>query len=353
MQVRRDYYEVLGVHRNADGEEVRRAFRRLAFQLHPDRNRAPDAEEKFKELNEAYQCLCDPETRRRYDLFGHAGAGAGASGYADFGFSGLGEIFESFFGGAFTDTAARQPRQGESFRVKLKLSFEDAAFGCTREFSIRRAEICPDCSGTGAAAGHPPQRCSDCRGSGQVRRVEQSIFGRFSHAVRCPRCNGTGTFVSHACGRCRGSGQVTTNRVLKTDIPSGVEAGETIRLAGQGSIGVNGGRAGDVLVELEVQSHELFRREGLDTHCEIPVNFAQAALGTELEVPVPGGARTVHVPPSTQSGRSIRLKGLGIHDSRRRKTGDHYVHVKVVTPEKLSRKQRELFEELARTLPAD
>jgi molecular chaperone DnaJ len=353
MQVKRDYYEVLGVSRNADGEEVRRAFRRLAFQLHPDRNRSADAEDKFKELNEAYQCLCDPDARRRYDVFGHAGPGPTGAGFADFGFSGLGEIFESFFGGAFTEAASKRPREGESFRVRARLSFEEAVTGCTREFTIRRAEVCSDCSGTGAAPGHPPARCPDCRGSGHVRRVEQSIFGRFSHEVRCPRCNGTGTFISHACGRCHGSGQVAVNRVLKSDIPSGIEDGETIRLAGQGGVGSNGGRSGDVLVEVEVQSHEVFRRDGLDTHCEVPVNFAQAALGTEIEAPIPGGSHTIRIPASTQSGKSVRLKGLGIYDSRSRKRGDHYIHVRVVTPERLSRKQRELFEELARTLPAD
>ena len=353
MQVKRDYYEILGVQRNASGEEVRRAFRRLAFELHPDRNRAPDAQERFKEINEAYQCLCDPDARRRYDLFGHPGIGVRQGGYEDFGFGGLGEIFESFFGGAFTDAATRRPREGESFRVKLKLSFEEAAFGCTREFSIRRAETCPDCSGSGAAPGHPPERCTDCRGTGQVRRVEQSIFGRFSHAVRCPRCNGTGTFISHVCGRCRGGGRVTSNRVVKTDIPSGVEDGETIRLTGQGGIGANGGRAGDVLVDIEVGPHELFTRDGLDTHSEVSVNFAQAALGTEVEAPVPGATRTIRIPSSTQSGKSIRLKGLGINDARTNKRGDHYVHVIVVTPDKLSRKQKELFEELARTLPSE
>jgi len=353
MQVKRDYYEILGIRRDADSEEIRKAFRRLAFQYHPDRNRAPDAEERFKEINEAYQCLCDPTARRKYDLFGHASSGNGAGVFTDFGFGGLGEIFEAFFGGAFTDAASLRPRDGESFNVRLKLTFEDAAFGCRREFSIRRDEVCPDCSGSGAAAGQPPEHCPDCRGSGLVRRVEQSIFGRFSHTVRCPRCNGTGTFISHTCGRCHGSGQVKANRVLKIDIPSGVENGETIRLAGQGGIGINGGRPGDVFVEIEVQQHELFRREGLNTHCEIPVNFAQAALGTEIDVPVPGGSKKVRIPSSTQSGKSIRLRGLGIHDSRSNKRGDHYVHIRVVTPEKLSRRQRELFEELAKILPSE
>ena len=354
MQVRRDYYEVLGVRRDANDEDVRKAFRKLAFQYHPDRNRAADAEERFKEINEAYQCLCDPDSRRKYDMFGHPGAGAGSAGYGDFGFGGLGEIFETFFGGAFTETATRsRPQAGESFRVTLRLSFEEAAFGCTREFSIRRVEVCRDCRGTGAAEGHPPERCPDCRGSGQVRRVEQSIFGRFSHVVRCPRCSGTGTFVAHACPHCRGKGQVTTNRVLKVDVPSGVDDGESIKLKGQGSIGVNGGRAGDVFVALEVTPHELYWREGIDTHSEVSVNFAQAALGTEVEIPVPGSTQSIRIPPSTQSGKTVRLKGMGIYDSRTKKRGDHYAHVKVVTPGKLNRKQRELFEELARTLPPD
>lgn len=351
MQVRRDYYEVLGLAHNASPEEVRKAFRKLAFQYHPDRNREPDAAERFKEINEAYQCLCDPETRRSYDIHGRGGTPAG--GFDDFTFGGLGEIFETFFGGAFGDSARRAPVQGDSFNLKLTLSFEEAAFGCTRDFSIRRTEICQDCHGTGCAPGTSPAKCPDCRGNGKVRRVQQSIFGRFSHVVRCPRCNGLGTVITAACSACKGHGQATVTRTLKLELPAGIDNGNRITLRGQGSIGSNGGKNGDVVITAEVQPHEWFTREGLDIHYEMPVNFAQAALGAKCEVPVLGGTATVRLPSNTQSDDVIRLKGKGIHESGSRRRGDQLVHVKVVTPKKLNREQRKLFEELAKTFPAE
>ncbi len=350
MQVSRDYYEILGVTRNANGEEVRKAFRKLAFQYHPDRNRAPEAEGMFKEINEAYQCLCDPTKRQTYDLYGHAAQRT--PGFEDFGFGGLGEIFDTFFGSAFGDSAARTPRQGESFQVRARISLEEAAFGCLREFTVKRKESCAECRGTGCAPGTAPLRCPDCQGSGKLRRVEQSIFGRFSHVVRCPKCGGTGFVVAQPCPACNGATVVTGTRTLKTQVPAGVDSGSVITLKGQGSIGPNGGRPGDVLIAVEVTPHELFQRDGLDIHCEIPVNFAQAALGTDLEVPFLGGTTSVHVPENTQTGKVLRLKGKGIHEQSGRHHGDHFVHIKVVTPRKLNRDQRRLFEELARTLPA-
>ncbi len=351
MQVRRDYYEVLGLARNASPEEVRKAFRRLAFQYHPDRNRNPDASERFKEINEAYQCLCDPDSRRSYDTYGRNGAPA--SGFEDFSFGGLGEIFETFFGGGFGDSARYAPEKGDSIHLKTTLSFEDAATGCTREFTVRRTEICSDCRGTGCAPGTKPDKCPDCRGSGRVRRIQQSIFGRFSHVVRCPRCSGLGTVIATVCAACKGVGNVTANRTLKVDLPAGIDDGNRITLRGQGSIGSNGGPNGDVIIATEVQSHRLFTRDGLDIHYEMPVNFAQAALGTKCEVPVLGGTASVRLPANTQTGDVIKLKGKGIHESGSRKRGDQLVHVKVVTPRKLNREQRKLFEELAKTLPAE
>jgi len=351
MQVRRDYYEILGVSRDASAEDIKRAFRKLAFQYHPDRNRESDAEERFKEINEAYQCLCDSERRQTYDLYGHNGPQAG--GFQDFGFGGLGEIFDTFFGGAFGEAASRSPRKGESFRMGAKISFEDAAFGCTREFSIRRTEMCSDCQGSGCANGTSPSRCPECKGSGRVRRVEQSIFGRFSHVVRCPKCGGGGTVVANPCATCHGSGQVNVQRKIEVKIPAGVDTGNILTLRGQGSLGSNGGRPGDLMVAIEVEPHKHFAREGLDIHDEVSVNFAQAALGAELEVPVLGGTTPVKAKANTQSGEIVRLKGKGIVEEGGRRHGDHYVHFKVVTPKKLSREQKKLFEELAKTLSSE
>ena len=351
MQVRRDYYEVLGIERSAGDEEVRKAFRRLAFQYHPDRNHEADAEERFKEINEAYQCLCDPGKRRTYDFHGHQGA-RGAE-FEDFNFGGLGEMFESFFGSAFGESRADAPTQGESFRLKATLTFEEAAFGCIREFSVRRTEVCSDCRGTGCATGTAPLRCPECRGSGHVTHMQQSIFGRFSHVVRCSRCNGVGTVIATPCTGCKGKTTTVATRTLRVDVPAGVDTGSIITLRGQGSVGSHGGKAGDVTIAMEVQPHSVFTREGLDIHYQLPVNFAQAALGTEIEVPVLGDSSSVRIPSNTQSGDVIRLKGKGIHESGGKKHGDQLLHVRVITPKKLTREQRRLFEELAKTLPQE
>jgi molecular chaperone DnaJ len=350
MQVHRDYYEILGVSRDADGEEIRKSFRRLAFQYHPDRNHDADAEDKFKEINEAYQCLCDPEKRQMYDLRGPAGS---QGGYGDAGFGGLGEIFDTFFGGAFSDAASRTPRQGESFRFKAKLTFEEAAFGCAREFTVRRTEACQDCNGTGCAKGTSPLKCPDCRGSGRVRKVEQSIFGRFSHTVRCSRCDGAGSIITSPCLSCKGAAHIAATRTLRMQIPAGIDNGGQVTLRGQGSLGAHGGPAGDVHVTVEVQAHELFTRNGLDIGYELPVNFAQAALGGEVTVPVLGGTTTIRVPSNTQTGRIIRLKGKGIQEIGGRRSGDEVIQVRVVTPKKLDAEQRRLFEELAKVLPVE
>lgn len=351
MQVRRDYYEVLGIGRDAGDEEIRKAFRRLAFQYHPDRNHEPDAADRFKELNEAYQCLCDADKRRSYDLHGRPGADGGQ--YADFGFGGLGEIFETFFGSAFGETRVNAPAHGDSFRHTVAISFEEAASGCAREFSIRRSEICSECRGTGCEPGTSPLRCPDCNGGGKVRRTEQSIFGRFSHVVRCPRCNGAGSTITAPCATCKGKKTVTAARTLHVDIPAGIDTGGAVTLRGQGSVGSNGGRTGDVSVIVEVQPHEFFSRDGLDIHCELPVNFAQAALGAEIEAPVLGGTVRVKVPATTQTGEVLRLKGKGIQELGGKRRGDQLLHVRVTTPRKLTKEQRRLFEELARTMPAE
>jgi len=351
MQVRRDYYEVLGVSRDAGDEEIRKAFRRLAFQFHPDRNHEQDAEERFKEINEAYQCLCDSNKRRTYDLYGRQSTDG--ANFGDFGFGGLGEIFETFFGSAFGEARANAPVQGESFRFKTTLSLEEVASGCTREFTVRRSEVCGDCNGTGCQPGTSPLRCPDCHGTGRVRRMEQSIFGRFSHVVRCARCNGVGSTIPSPCPTCKGKTTVMASRTLHVDIPAGVDVGNTVTLRGQGSVGSNGGKTGDVLIAIEVEPHAYFTRDGLDIHYELPINFSQAALGADVDVPVLGGRAQVHVPSNTQTGEMLRLKGKGIQEKGGRKRGDQLLHVKVTTPTKLTKEQRRLFEELARTLPEE
>ncbi len=349
---KRDYYEVLGVPRNATEEEIKRAFRRLAFQYHPDHNKDPEAEERFKEINEAYQVLSDGEKRANYDRYGQAER---VPGFPDFGFGGLGDIFESFFGfgGSPFGTAAAQqaPQKGSSLRARLALSFEEAVFGCSREIELERIESCPLCHGLGSKPGTNPQTCLECQGTGRVRKVRQSLFGHFTHITACPRCSGSGTVITDPCSRCRGKGQVKVSKKLAVDIPAGVDDGYTMVLDGEGDVGLYGGRAGDLYVSLTVKPSKLFRREGSDIIYELPLNFAQAALGTEVEVPSLDGGIKLDIPSGTQSGKAFHLKGKGIPRVSGRGRGEEIVIVRVVTPEHLDQKQRRLFQELAKILP--
>ncbi|MFW6150266.1 MAG: molecular chaperone DnaJ [Chloroflexota bacterium] len=352
MAIKRDYYEVLGLPRNASHEEVRRAFRRLAFQYHPDRNRDAEASDRFKEINEAYQILSDPTKRAQYDRSGGTMGSADFGGFSDFGFGGLGDIFESFFGGTpFTERRRRSPQKGESLRTNVTLSFNEAVFGCEREVEVQRVELCPACEGTGSAPGTTPSVCPECRGSGHVRRVEQSIFGRFSHIVTCPRCEGEGRVTTTPCPECRGQGRVKAKRKVVADIPAGVDDGQRLRLDGEGSAGIYGGRPGDLYIDISVRSHDRFRREGDNILIDLPLNFAQAAIGAEVKVPTLEGSENVKVKPGTQTGDVLRLKGKGVPHVNSRGRGDELVRVVVVTPENLNKKQRRLLEELAETLP--
>ncbi|MEA3253363.1 MAG: molecular chaperone DnaJ [Chloroflexota bacterium] len=351
MAIRRDYYELLGLSRNASEEEIKKAFRKLAFQYHPDRNRDPGAEDKFKEVNEAYQVLSDPAKRSSYDRYGRV-VSEGAEGFADFGFGGLGDIFESFFGGSpFSRTAQRAPQKGDSLRSHLSLSFQEAVFGCQKEIEIQRIEICPSCHGIGARPGSNPQTCPECRGTGQVKRVHQSIFGRFSQVSACPRCEGSGTIITDPCPQCHGRGRIKAKRKIAVDIPAGVDDGYQVRLDREGSAGIYGGAPGDFYIDLSVKPHSLFRRDGLDILYDLPVNFAQAAVGQEIEVPTLDGKAKLQIPSGTQNGKVFRLKGKGVQQFNSRGKGDQLVRIVVVTPQHLDRKQRQLFEELARTLP--
>lgn len=351
MPVKQDYYGLLGVPRDASDEAIKKAFRKLAFQYHPDRNREPDAEAKFKEINEAYQVLSNREKRSQYDRFGHVDV---EGGFADFGFGGLGDIFESFFGGfdsPFGRTARRVARKGESLRAHLTLSFQDAVFGCRKDVEVQRAEFCPDCHGTGSRPGTSPETCPDCGGAGQVRRVQQSIFGRYATTTGCPRCEGSGSVIANPCPGCRGRGRVNPKREIQVDIPAGVDDGQRLCVRGEGSAGLYGGPPGDLYVAFSVKPHKFFHREGSDVLYELPINFAQAALGDEVEVPSLDGRLTLKIPPGTHSGETFRFKGKGIPRVDARGKGDLLVRVDITTPRRLDKDQRRLFEELARVLP--
>jgi molecular chaperone DnaJ len=351
MAIKQDYYELLGVSRNASDEEIRKAFRKLAFQHHPDRNKETGAEGKFKEINEAYQVLSDPEKRRRYDRYGRVDV---AEGFSDFGFGGLGDIFESFFGGfgaPFGRTAQRVPQRGDSLQSHLTLSFNEAVFGCSKEVEIQRIEFCPSCHGVGSEPGTNPESCPDCRGTGQVKKTEQSIFGRFTHVTTCSRCGGSGAVISNPCSQCKGKGRMKVKRKIVVKIPAGVDDGQRLRVDGEGSAGLYGGPSGDLYVAFSVKPHDLFHRDGGDILYELPVNFAQAALGDEVRVPSLDGRIDLKIPPGTQNGKTYRFKGKGIPYIDSKGKGDLLVKVTITTPQHLDRNQRHLFEELAKVLP--
>jgi molecular chaperone DnaJ len=350
MSSKRDYYEVLGVSRTADAEELKRAYRQLARQYHPDVNKEPEAENRFKEANEAYEVLSDTEKRRAYDRFGHAGVD-GNTGYGDFGFGGISDIFEEFFGfGTGTRSRRRGPRRGNDLQYELEISLEDAVFGCEKEFDVHRMDACPICRGSRAEPGTTPVRCSQCNGTGEVRRVQQSILGSFVNVATCPTCQGSGETISTPCQHCRGSGQVRTAKSINVKIPAGVDDGTRIRLAGEGEPGQQGGPAGNLYVLLNVQRHPIFRRNGDDIVLELNINIAQAALGDKVTIPTLDGDESIQVPPGTQTGRVFRLRGRGVTRLRRTGRGDLLIVTQVVVPTKLDEQQRELFQELGKTL---
>jgi molecular chaperone DnaJ len=351
MAIKQDYYEVLGVPRNAGDEEIKKAFRKLAFQYHPDRNKEQGAEQKFKEINEAFQVLSDPEKRNRYDRYGRVDV---EGGFPDFGFGGLGDIFESFwdgFGTIFGRTTQRAPQKGDSLQSHLTLSFEEAAFGCDKEIEVSRIEFCPSCHGTGSKPGTDSETCPDCRGTGQVTRVQQSIFGRYTSTTSCPHCRGTGTVISNPCSQCQSRGKVKVKRKISVTIPAGVDDGHRLRMDGEGSAGVYGGPPGDLYVAFSVRPHRLFHRDGTDILYELDINFAQAALGDDVKVPSLDGKVDLKIPSGTQNGKTFRCKGKGIPYIDGKGRGDLLVRVVITTPQHLDKNQRHLFEELAKVLP--
>lgn len=345
---KRDYYEVLGVSRQAAEQEIKSAYRKLALQFHPDRNpNNPDAEEKFKECSEAYAVLADTEKRAAYDRFGHAGV-SGPAGFDpsvidlsdvlnDF----LGFGFGEMFGGGGSRRRTRAQR-GPDLREDVTLEFEEAFFGTETQVTVRRHETCEDCRGTGAAQGKAPVTCRSCNGRGQVRYQQ----GFFSMARTCPTCQGAGSVITDPCPKCKGEARVLLQRTVDAKIPAGVEDGTRIRFSGLGEAGAYGGPAGDLYVVLHVKEHPFFEREGNDLHCVIPISFAQAALGTEILVPTLEGDHTLKVPEGTQSGATIRIRNKGVPVLNGHGKGDLFVEVRVQTPGKLNKRQRELLQEL-------
>lgn len=346
---KRDYYEVLGVAKGASDDELKKAYRKLAKQYHPDLNPGDKtAEAKFKEVNEAYEVLSDKEKRSRYDQFGHAGVdpnfGAGGGFGGDFGDIDLGDLFGSFFGGGFGGGRQQNrnaPRQGDSLRASLTITFEEAAFGCEKEINLTRSETCDDCHGTGCAAGTTAEVCPQCHGSGQVR-VQRGAGGMFfSSTVVCDKCGGKGKIIHQPCSTCRGEGSVRRQRKITVKIPAGIDNGQAISLRGQGAAGVNGGPAGDLIVSVTVRPHPKFRRDGTTVLLEQPVSFVQAALGAELTIDTIDGPVKYTLPEGTQTGTTFRLRGKGIPSINGRGRGDQYVTVTVKTPTGLNKEQRE------------
>jgi len=347
MPIKRDYYEILGVDRDASDEEIRRAFRKLAFKYHPDHNRDEKTAERFKEVNEAYEVLSDPDKRATYDRFGHGGAeGLWGQGF-DFG--GFGDIFDAFFGGAAT-TTRQAPRRGADLYYNIATSFEEAALGCEKEISILRTENCSNCHGVGSKPGIQPKRCPSCNGTGQVRRVHQSLFGRFTHTTTCSQCHGDGKIITDPCPQCRGTSREKHKRNIIVNIPAGIDNGSHIRLKGEGEAGTRGGSPGDLYITLSVKEHEFFTRSNDDILYELPINFVQAALGTEVEVPTLHGKTTLKIPPGSQSGQVFRLKRQGVPHLHKDGRGDQLVTLFVTTPQSLTEKQRQLLQLLGDSL---
>ena len=360
-QEKRDYYEVLGVDKSASEDEIKKAYKKLARKYHPDMNPGDkEAEEKFKEVNEANEVLSDPEKKARYDQFGFAGvdpnygAGAGGGAYGGgFDFGDLGDIFGSFFGGGFGGGQRRNPnapQRGESIRASVSVSFTEAAFGCEKSVTLERSEQCPTCKGNGCAPGTTPEICPDCHGTGTVQTRRQTPMGVFASNGPCRKCGGTGRLIHQPCPDCRGTGAVRKRKTIKVNIPAGIDHGQTISLRGQGNAGRNGGPAGDLLITVMVQPHELFRRDGVDVFCEAPITFAQAVLGAELEIPTIDGKVKYSIPEGTQTGTVFRLKGKGIPVLNGRGRGDQYVTVTIETPRNLNKEQKEALRRFSETL---
>lgn len=355
MADKRDYYEVLGLQKGASEDELKQAYRKLSRKYHPDFN--PDnaeAEEKFKEINEAYEVLSDADKRSRYDQFGHAGVdpsygGGGFGGGFSGGFGGfddMSDIFSSFFGG-FGGSSSRSnpnaPRRGQDIQKNVNIDFMDACKGKDVDIKISRMEKCPDCNGSGAEKGSSRETCPDCHGTGQVKVTQKTPFGMISSQKSCPKCGGKGSTIKNPCSNCRGSGRVSTDKTISVSIPAGIDDGQTIRVSGQGHGGLNGGPNGDLLVSVTVRPHAIFERDEYDIHTELPITYIQAALGAEVEVPTIDGTVVYNIPEGTQPGTIFRFKGKGVKKLNRADRGNQYVKIAIEVPTGLSKKQKDLL----------
>jgi len=345
---KRDYYEVLGLDRDASKDEIRKAYRKLARKYHPDVNKEDGAEEKFKEAKEAYEVLNDEQKRAQYDQFGHAGAsGQGFGGFGgaqDFS-GGFGDIFDMFFGGGGRTRDPNAPQQGADLQYTMVLEFEEAVFGKEAEITIPKEEECDTCHGSGARPGSKVETCSHCHGSGQLNTEQNTPFGRVVNRRVCHYCNGSGKIIPEKCPTCHGSGRVKKQKKIKVSIPAGIDEGQQIRVSGKGEAGVNGGPAGDLFVVIQVKPHDYFERQGDNIYCELPLTYTQAALGDEIEVPTVHGNVMLKIPAGTQTDKVFRLKGKGAPNVRGYGHGDQHVQVKVITPTKLTDRQKELLRE--------
>jgi molecular chaperone DnaJ len=358
MTDKRDYYEVLGVGRNASADEIKRAYRTLARTYHPDVNNDDGAEESFKEINEAYEVLSDTDRRAAYDRFGHAANGMGGGMGGDpfgFGASPFGDLFETFFGAATGGSSRRRtaPQRGADLQQTITLTFEEAVFGAEKSVDVTRLEPCETCNGTRMRDGKTPPRCGICGGTGEVRRVQQTILGQFMTAAPCSTCGGEGVQITDPCPTCRGRGRVNRSRTVAIQIPAGVDEGATLRVPGKGEIGPNGGPPGNLFVKVRVRPHDLFTRNGKTIQLQIGVNVAQAALGDEVEIETLDGSVSLKIPAGTQSGQQFRLRGRGVPDLRGGDRGDQLVTVQVIVPRQLTDEQRDLLERLAETLGSE
>ncbi len=355
MADKRDYYEVLGVNKSASPDEIKKAYRKLAKENHPDLHPGDKAcEERFKEANEAYEVLSDEEKRKKYDQFGHAafdpnaGFGGGGFGGGFGGFGDLGDIFGDIFGfGGGASRNPNAPRKGESVRANVTISFEEAAFGCEKEVTVARVEQCPDCKGNGCAPGTTPEVCPDCKGTGSVRTTQRTPFGIAQSTAPCSKCRGTGKIIHQPCKTCRGMGNIRRQHKVKVNVPAGIDDGQTISRPGYGNAGANGGQAGDLLVTVMVRPHPRFERDGSSVLIEQEISFSQAALGAEVEVPTLDGNVKLVIPEGTQPGTIMRLRGKGIPYLRGSGRGDQFVTISVAVPKNLSAHQKELLRQFA------
>ena len=360
MADKRDYYEVLGVQKGESEDELKKAYRKLAKENHPDLHPGDkNCEARFKEINEAYEVLSDPDKRAKYDQFGHAAfdpnqgfGGGGFGGFGDFsGFGGFGDIFGDIFGfGGGGGKNTNAPRKGDNLRANLNIKFEEAAFGVKKDVTVTRIEQCPDCKGSGCAAGTTAEVCPDCKGSGQVKTTQRTPFGMMQSNVQCSKCKGRGKIIHSPCPTCRGIGSIRRQHKVNINVPAGIDDGQTISLRGQGNAGLNGGPAGDLLVTILVQPHARFEREGTSILLEQEISFAKAALGAEIEVPTLDGKVKLTIPEGTQTGTMFRLKGKGVPYLRSTGRGDQFVTVRVVVPKGLNSNQKEALKAFAESL---